>query len=351
MSLIKQRVRELSRYEVPQDAQMVKLNQNEFPRDVPDQFKREILARLAAASWQRYPDGEAGALVTAIAAYAGVPAECVLVGNASNELIQTVISATCESGDTIVTVTPGFAVYSRVARILGACVREVPLRADFSCDPEALVAAAHGARLVIFATPNNPTGTWMAVSDIEELVARVDCLVCVDEAYFEFHGETALPLLRSYSNLVLLRTFSKALRLAGARLGYLLGPPQVVAELAKARLPFSVGILQQIAGEVMLAHRKLLEKEIQEVVCQREELLAVLPSISGVQAVPSRANFVLFRHQAVPAATLFSALRRRGVLVRSFGDALSDWLRVTVGTPAENQAFLAALRASLVELA
>lgn len=351
MSLIKQCVRELSCYEVPQDAQMVKLNQNEFPRDVPEEIKKEILARLAATSWQRYPNGQAGELVTAIASYAGVPAECVLVGNASNELIQTVIAATCDSGDSIVTVTPGFAMYSRVARILGTGVREVPLRPDFTFDPEALVAAAHGARLVIFGTPNNPTGTWMAVSDIEDLVARVDCLVCVDEAYFEFHGETALPLLRRYGNLVLLRTFSKALRLAGLRLGYLLGPPQPVAELAKARLPFSVGILQQIAGEVMLAHRDVLEQEIQEVVRQREELLAALPHISGVQAVPSRANFVLFRHQAVPSAMLFSALRRRGILVRSFGGALSDWLRVSVGTPAENQAFLAALRASLAELA
>jgi histidinol-phosphate aminotransferase len=349
MSLIKQRVRELPRYEVPQDGDVVKLNQNEFPHDLPEPIKGEILARLAETPWQRYPDGQALGLMAAVAAYAGVPQECVLLGNASNELIQTVIAATCDSGDYIVTVTPGFAVYGRVAATLGVGVREVPLRADFSFDAEAMVAAASGARVVIFASPNNPTGTWLPVAEIEELVARVDCLVCVDEAYFEFHGETALPLMRNYGNLVLLRTFSKALRLAGIRLGYLLGPPQVVAEMAKARLPFSVGILQQIAGEVVLAHRQLLDQEIREVVQQREELVAALQGVAGVEAIRSRANFVLFRHQQVPASDLFAALRRRGVLVRAFGGVLSDWLRVTVGTGRETKAFLQALSAALTE--
>ncbi len=351
MSLIKLAVRELPRYEVPQDGGVVKLNQNEFPRDLPEPIKGEILARLAETPWQRYPDGEATTLVAALAAYAGVSKECVLVGNASNELIQTVIAATCDSGDSIVTVTPGFAVYGRVARTLGVKVHEVPLRPDFSFDPEALVATAAGARVVIFASPNNPTGTWLPVADIQELAARVECLVCVDEAYFEFHGETALPLLRNYGNLVLLRTFSKAFRLAGARLGYLLGPPQVVADLAKARLPFSVGILQQIAGEVVMAHHELLRQEIQQVVQQREELIGALQATEGVEAVPSRANFVLFRHQTVSAPVLFAALRRRGVLVRAFGGALSQWLRVTVGTPAETQTFLQALADAIAECA
>lgn len=349
MSLIKRAVRELPRYEVPQDGRVVKLNQNEFPRDLPELIKREVLRRLAETPWQRYPDGEAANLVSALAGYAGVSKECVLVGNASNELIQTVIAATCESGDSIVTVTPGFAVYGRVASTLGVQVQEVPLRPDFSFDPEALVAAAAAARAVIFANPNNPTGTWLPVVDIEELAARVECLVCVDEAYFEFHGETALPLLRNYGNLVLLRTFSKAFRLAGVRLGYLLGPPHVVADLAKARLPFSVGVLQQIAGEVVIAHHQLLGEEIQQVVQQREELIAALQGIEGMEVVRSRANFVLFRHRNVPAPVLFAALRRRGVLVRAFGGILSQWLRVTVGTPAETQAFLQAVAHALAE--
>ncbi len=351
MRLIKERVRALPRYEVPQEGQLVKLNQNEFPADVPEVVKQEVLARLASTPWQRYPDGQAAELTRAIAGYAGVSPECVLVGNASNELIQAVVAATCESGDRVVTVTPGFAVYSRVASILGAEVREVPLRPDFSFDAEAMAEAALGADLVIFASPNNPTGTWMPSTALAQLVPTCKCLVCVDEAYFEFHGETALPLLNGHDNLVILRTFSKAWRLAGFRLGYLLGPAAVVAEIAKAKLPFSVGILQQIAGQVLLAHKELLERAIAEVVDQREKLYAQLQGVAGLEVVPSRANFLLFRHQEVPAARLFVALRRRGVLVRSFGGTLSQWLRVTVGTARENRSFVQALVACLEELA
>ncbi|MDZ7393281.1 MAG: histidinol-phosphate transaminase [candidate division KSB1 bacterium] len=350
MTLIKQQVLALSRYEVPQEQQIVKLNQNEFPADVPEPVKQEILARLAATAWQRYPDGQAKELTKAIAEYVEVPAEWVLVGNASNELIQAVVAATCESGDVMVTVSPGFAVYSRVATTLGVSVREVPLREDFSFDAEAMAEAAQGTRLVIFASPNNPTGTSMLPDEMERLVARVDCLVCVDEAYFEFHGESAVPLLRHHGNLVVLRTFSKGWRLAGLRLGYLVGPPGLVAEIGKARLPFSVGVFQQVAGQVVLAHRTLMQQATREVVNQREKLLTRLQQMRGLVVVPSRANFLLFRHEHVPATRLFGALRERGVLVRSFGGALSQWLRVTIGTAAENQQFVAALSASLEEL-
>ena len=257
MSTIKPNIAALREYVVEQDLGRIKLNQNESPGDLPRFLKDQILGQLESIDWNRYPPGDAHALISAVADYRNFPASGILVGNGSNEMIQTLVYSTCDTGHSIVTVKPGFSVYKRVADIMNIAVVEVPLDDDFNFDIDALVNAGQDARIMFLATPNNPTGTSLSVNRVKGIAESVPCIVAVDEAYFEFSEQTAQPLISELDNIIILRTFSKALRLAGFRLGYMLGPETLIKGLRKARLPFSVGFFQQIAGEIMLKHKSL----------------------------------------------------------------------------------------------
>ena len=352
MSLIKPSVSGLEAYAVAQDLDCVKLNQNESPDDLPPEVKQAIFARLARIPWNRYPPQDAPELRRRLSDLNGHPAEGILVGNASNELIQAIVSAVCAPGDFLVTVRPGFAVYKRVAAVLGIGVAEAPLRKDFAFDVDGIIARARGAKLVILASPNNPTGTALDIADVEKLAGALTGMVAIDEAYFEFHGRTARPLIERFENLVVLRTFSKAMGLAGLRLGYLLGRPAVVRDLEKAKLPFSVGALQQAAALEMLDRPDLIERRVRTVIAERDRLVEELRLIPGVVPIPSRANFVLFELTDQPASEIHERLRGDGVLVRRLGGPeLENKLRVTVGTAAENGAFLTCLRRACGEAA
>lgn len=352
MSLIRPSVSALEAYAVAQDRDCVKLNQNESPDDIPPEVKQAVFARLARIPWNRYPPQDAAELRRRLAEVNGHPADGILVGNASNEIIQAVVSAVCAPGDVLVTVRPGFAIYKRVAAVLDVGVVEAPLGQGFSFDVGEIIARANGARLVILASPNNPTGTALGIADVERLVGAASGLVAVDEAYFEFHGLTARPLIERFENLVILRTFSKAMGLAGLRLGYLLGRPALVRQIDKAKLPFSVGVLQQAAALELLDRPALVERRVRTVVAERDRLTEELRRVPGVVPIPSRANFVLFALTDQPAATIYERLLRLGVLVRRLGGPeLENKLRVTVGTAAENDAFLAGLRRVCGEVA
>ncbi len=344
MSPVKRAVRLLEEYAVCQDPCPVKLNQNESPLDLPPELKQAALARLSRVPWNRYPAAAAAGLTERLSDYAGFPADGILVGNGSNELIQALITAVCDSGDALVTVSPGFSVYKRVGAAMNVRALEVPLREDFSFDVEAIIERGRAARLVILASPNNPTGTVLGLDDIDRLAGSVAGLVAVDEAYYEFHGQTAVPLIAGRENLVVLRTLSKALGLAGLRLGYLLGGPGIVRDLNKAKLPFSVGILQQAAALEILERKPLVEGLVREIVRERDRLFEEMRRLPGIVPFPSRANFILFESRAVPAADVFRRLIDGGVLIRPFsGPLLENKLRVTVGTAGENSAFLSCL--------
>jgi len=345
MSLIKSDVIRLPAYVVAQEGARVKLNQNETPWDMVSDLKDRVLNELNRREWNRYPSGGAENLREAIARYTQHPASGIIVGNGSNELIQMLASALCSTGDRIVTVEPGFAVYERVASVMGVQAVKVPLREDFSFDTSALLDAGRGARLMFLACPNSPTGTMLSVSDIEKIAGRFSGMVAVDEAYFEFSCQTAQPLLASRDNLVILRTFSKAMGLAGLRLGYLMARADTARELEKAKLPFSVGVLQQIAGEMILSQPQVIESRVNAVVAERERTFRALQKLPGLRPIPSRANFILFASRLRPAAELYQKLKQEGILVRPFDSpALADMLRVTIGEKEENDLFLSALR-------
>lgn len=341
MTRVKSSVVNLKSYRVAQDSAVVKLNQNESPIDVPDKVKRETSRRLRELNWNRYPTSPPDSLAGRIADYTSFASAGIVVGNGSNELIQMVIQATCDSGDTILVVEPGFSVYERVASIMNINIRRVPLNGDLSFDPPSIIDAAKAAKLIILASPNNPTGTALNLDAVEEIATAGDCILGVDEAYYEFHRQSAQKLIDRLDNVVVIRTFSKALSLAGIRLGYLLGNERIVEQLEKAKLPFSVGIFQQVAGEVILENVEFIRDNVERIVRERDRLLAELKEVDGVIPYPSRTNFILFEVKGVEAGELLQALYAKGVLLRSFdGPRLRNMLRVTVGLPEENDVFL-----------
>ncbi|MFP4081129.1 MAG: histidinol-phosphate transaminase [Candidatus Aminicenantes bacterium] len=339
--MIKEAVLKLGGYSVAQDFSRVKLNQNESPVDIPTEVKEEILRRLKAVHWNRYPPSEADSLIQKIAHYAGCSTSRVMVGSGSNELIQAFIYAVCDSGDSILVVQPGFSIYKRVAKVMNINVVEVPLKEDFSFDVEAIIEREKKAKLVILASPHNPTGTALKFEEIKRIALNFNGMVAVDEAYYGFHRETAQGLIDELNNIVIFRTFSKALGLAGIRLGYLLGREETVRELLKSRLPFSPGIFQQVAGEVALEKIKVIEQNVDRIIEERERLFRRLKEIRHIQPIPSHANFLLFESKHWSGKELYERLYENGVVVRYFHVLrLKNMLRVTVGTPEENDIFL-----------
>jgi histidinol-phosphate aminotransferase len=350
MNILRPHVDKLGAYAVDQDLSLVKLNQNESPEDVPERVKEDVFERLRRAGWNRYPEGGPAALEEKLSVYTGFPIGGILAGNGSNELIQATLAATCEPGDRIVTVRPGFAVYKRVAGILSIGIDEVPLEEGFAYDAEAILERARGARALVLASPNNPTGTSLTPEAAARIVREFAGLVVIDEAYYEFLGRSVQGLVAGRENLVILRTASKALRLAGIRLGYLLGDEAVVAGIAKAKLPFSVGLFARIAAETILDHRAEVDEAVRRIVAERDRVFLELNRIPGISPVPSSANFILFGTGDMTARALFEKLRSRGVLLRPFDDpSLAKHLRATIGTRGENDAFLGALKDVVAE--
>ena len=343
---LRQEALESSAYHVAGASGMVKLDAMENPYGLPPAV-REELGRLAAhAALNRYPDAQASSLRAALRKSMDVPEDMeLMLGNGSDELIQVLALACARPGAAMLGVEPSFAMYPIVARACGMRFVGVPLRTDFSLDVEAVSAAVRREQpaLVFIAYPNNPTGNLFDVQAIERVIEAAPGIVVVDEAYHPFAQASFLPRLREYPQLLVMRTLSK-LGLAGLRLGVLAGAPAWIAELNKLRLPYNVNVLTQLFAEHILKHDDVLREQAAAIRASRTQLFERLRQMSGVQAYPSDANFILLR---VPGAdAVFEALKRKGVLVKKLAvshDALRNCLRVTVGTPEENEAFLQAL--------
>lgn len=349
LSQIRPQVRALTGYHVAVPPHTIKLNQNESSLELPAAIKDAILKRLRLLPWSRYSGHTTSELHAALRKALSLPTEVgVVTGNGSNELIQALLLAVLEKDTKIVLPVPTFLLYRQIATILGAMVVEVPLRADLTCDVERLMEAVERAqaKAVVLARPNNPTGTVMSVQGVERLLGSTECLVVVDEAYHEFAADTVLSLLPGYDNLVVLRTFSKALRSAGLRIGYLVAQASLAEQIAKVLPPFNMGIMSSEAALEILAHRELLRPGIEETISQRSWLFGELQRIDGITPFPSQANFVCFRTTKQPRL-VFDRLLEQGILVRDVSGypMLAECLRVTVGSPEENRAFVTALRA------
>lgn len=350
LALVKPAVRAQTAYVLPALAAPRKLNQNESPLDLPEELKARILARAAALPWHRYPAFVPALLQGVLASRAGWVADGVLVGNGSNELIQAVLSVALGAGDVVVAPAPTFALYRLLTAVLGGRYEPVPLGPGFKYDVDGLIARARAteARVVILNSPNNPTGSALPEGAVERVLAETQALVVCDEAYQEFGGPSAVPLLALSSRVVVLRTFSKAMGLAGLRFGYALTHPALAREIAKAKLPYNVNALTLVAAEEVLADDRVLAERVAAVIAERERVIGALRELPGLEVYPSQANFFVIRCRSVAAREVFARLHQEfGILVRDIAGpgALEQCLRISVGTREDMDAVTAALRA------
>ena len=349
---VRPEVQALKAYHVPDAAGYVKLDAMENPYGWPAPVVDAWLEALRAVSLNRYPDSGAAELKAQLRATFAIPGGSeVLLGNGSDELIQMILMAVAGPGRVVLAPEPTFSMYKIISNSVGLLYHGVPLKADFSLDlPATLAAIAELQPAVVFiAYPSNPTGNLFAREDIRAIIEAAPGIVVVDEAYSAFCDGSFFADLARYPQLLILRTVSK-LGLAGLRLGFLVGGDDWLHELDKIRLPYNINVLTQASAQFALSHYPVLLDQTRRIRAEREKLAADLTALAGVTPFPSQANFILFRVAAGRAPELFQRLKDQRVLIKSLHGvhpALHDCLRVTVGTPEENQAFITALRAAL----
>ena len=344
-SLLREDLRLLQPYQTHVVAGNVRMDCNENPFCWPEGMREELFAREIA--FNRYPDGEARALREAIAAYNRVEAEEVLVGNGSDELIQIILQTFGGRGRALMIHPPTFAMYQAAAAITATSLVEVPLISGTKLDLEGMLKAlAENERIkvIIICNPNNPTGSLFPREEILRLVQNTEALVIVDEAYFEFSGETLIDVIRDYPNILIMRTFSKAFGMAALRLGYVVGCRELITDLNRVRQPFNVNAFSQQAGILALKYLSAYQSQIQVLKNEIQGLYAELAQIPNIQVLPTHANFLLVHS---PAARIISEkLNQAGFTTRYLANpkGVGESFRLSAALPEENRAFLQVLK-------
>lgn len=345
--LIRPEILALSAYPVPSSAGFVKLDAMENPYAFPPELKPALMEHLATASLNRYPDASASELRGAIREAMNIPDTLeIVLGNGSDEIIQMIAVACAKPGAALLSFEPSFVMFRMIATFCGLDYVGVSLTNDFAIDIVATRAAIkqHRPAVTFIAYPNNPTGNLFDRDAIREIIKLSPGLVVIDEAYFAFSNDSFLDEIANFPNAVLMRTVSK-LGLAGLRLGFLAGRSEWIREFDKVRLPYNVNSLTQAAATFALRHYDALLAQAAILCIERSQLLTALRAIPDVAVFPSEANFVLLRMP--DSEKTFKALLSRKILVKHTNAShvlLGNTLRVTIGTPAENAAFVSALR-------
>ncbi len=348
LELINAPVRALKAYHLEHDDSPIKLNQNENPFDWPQSVKDEVAEFCRTRSWNRYPTFIPQELRALLAEYTGVSAENVIAGNGSNEMLLVLLLALAGKGKKVITVQPTFTVYQLLSRGLGADLMSLYLDADLHFNVDAIVDACEqnpGAMLIL-CSPNNPTGATLSEAQIREILAAHQGFCLLDQAYIEFGGYNAVPLIAEYPNLIVTRTFSKAFSGAGLRFGYMLGTKEVIAEINKIKLPYNINYFSENVAKIMLSHRAEFLATVSLLIEERKALFAELSKLPFDDVYPSEANFIMVRLREDRKDTYFAHLKAAGILIRDVSayPMLCGCLRISIGTPAENAAFLAATK-------
>ncbi len=353
MQRIRQDVQSMHAYAIQDSVGMVKLDAMENPHSLPPELQKALGERLGALALNRYPGERVNELRHALAAYVAMPeGSDIMLGNGSDELISLLAMACDVPGASILSPLPGFVMYAMSAQLQGLAFHGVPLTADFELDEAAMLAAiaAHKPSIVYLAYPNNPTGNLWNDDTIEKIVLAQGAqggLVVMDEAYQPFASRSYIDRITRHSHVLLMRTLSK-FGLAGVRLGYMVGPKALVAEIDKVRPPYNISLLNCECALFALEHAEVFAAQAKDLREQRTRLLSALADLPGVQPFPSEANMILTR---VPdAAKTFDGLKAHKVLVKNVSKMhplLANCLRLTVGTAQENDLMLAALKESL----
>jgi histidinol-phosphate aminotransferase len=347
-SIFRKEVLAMSAYKVADAHGLIKLDAMENPYTWPEDIKTAWLDVLKDCELNRYPDPEARQLTQTIKRLNQIADRFdVLLGNGSDEIIQLLLMA-LPSTASVLAPAPGFVMYKQLSDCLGLNYLGIPLLADsFDLDLPAMLAAIdhHQPAVIFLAYPNNPTGNLFSAASILEIIKAAKGLVVIDEAYAPFADASFIDALNDHDNLLVMRTVSK-LGLAGLRLGYLIGHPLIIEQLHKIRLPYNINSLTQLSVDFALSNKALFDQQTQAICAERAVVLKQLNELPGITAYPSAANFILFRTPKGKATDIFMSIKQQGVLIKNMsaqGGLLSDCLRVTIGKPEENKAFLTAL--------
>ncbi len=343
---IRPEIQKLTAYHVPDPGDAIKLDAMENPYQWDAELIQKWLQTLQTAAINRYPDPTAHEVKQQLRQRMQIPDKMdVLLGNGSDELIQMLILSLNGNGRVLLAPEPSFVMYRLIAQIVGMQYIGVPLEAnDFKLNMFAMLEAieTHQPALIFLAYPNNPTGNAFPTSDIETIIENSTGIVVIDEAYAPFADNTFMTRLEEYPNLLVMRNVSK-LVLSGLRLGLLAGSYEWLEQIDKTRLPYNINVLSQLSAVFALQHYAVLEKQTQQIKADRADLFKHLNAIDGVQVWTSQTNFILFR--VANAQVVFEHLKKQGILIKCLQGShplLDNCLRVTVGTPDENKAFLQA---------
>lgn len=342
---VSKRALELESYKVEPNIQGIALDKNEIPWGLNDNVEKALINRIKAMELNRYPDNSCTDLKKAVSRYTAVDAESICIGNGSDELIHMALQAFIDPGDVIAVQNPTFSMYKIYGTICSARIWEYNLDSNFEMKLDEFINCLQREKpkIVFLCNPNNPTGIKLELQEIEEVLKRVDGIVIVDEAYFEFSGLTAAGLLPDYENLIILRTFSKALGLAGLRIGYMLASPAVISCIERVRSPFNVNTFAQAAAAEVLGNMGKVTERVEMLKSERKRLTALLKELGGLQCFESWSNFILLRSGS--AGGIHKRLQEAGIYVRSFSNpVLKDCLRITIGSPSENDSFYEAVK-------
>lgn len=351
--IIRPQVLAASAYQISDPGDCIKLDAMENPYSLPETLQAELAHLLSGAALNRYPDPSARALKVQLRTTLGLADDQpLLLGNGSDELIQLIAMAVAGPDVTLMAPEPSFVMYRLIAEAVGCRFTGVPLQADdFSLNLDAMLESIERDQpaVIFLAWPNNPTANLFDRTAVERIISAAPGLVVLDEAYHAFADDSFLPALTGCDNLVVLRTLSK-LGLAGLRIGIMAGAGEWLEQFDKLRLPYNLGVLNQVAATTVLAHHDVLDGQVRAILQERERLQSALASLPGIRVWPSATNFLLFRLESGGAETVFNALLDQGVLIKKLHGShplLDNCLRVTVGTPQENDRFLEVLRRCL----
>lgn len=362
-SLVRDEIKAMHSYHVPDSSGFLKLDAMENPNSWPGSIEKAWLEKLKSVDVNRYPDPSCRELKAGIrnllkldALEASAELELdILLGNGSDEIIQILAMALATKERGILGVEPSFVMYRMISSFVGVEYHSVDLKNDFSLDLPATLAAVreHNPAIVFLAAPNNPTGNVFPEDEIAQIIESASGLVVLDEAYMAFTDSDLLGFLTRYPNVVVMRTFSKV-GLAGLRLGFLIGAKAWLAQFEKLRLPYNINVLTQASASLAIEHYDMLTAQCDGLKAARAGLFDRLSEMSQLDVFDSEANFILVRSLNAPARDVFEAMKSEGVLIKCLDGAhplLDNCLRLTVGSPKENQLMVEALKRVFLKLA
>jgi len=323
----------------------IKLNQNESPYDWPRALKEQVLARAVERPWNIYPDFESQALRGALAAAYGLAPENIHVGNGSNELLAATIGAFVGPGTPVIFPRPTFTLYEKLVTIAGGLPMPIEFEPDSGLLPlDEILARANENAVVIVCSPNNPTGGVLPDGGLQALIDS-GAMVLFDRAYGDFANDT-FPAL--HPRLITFSTFSKAWGLAALRIGWVATTAENAREIRKVKLPYSLNAISEMAATIALENRAMRDANVARIVGERERVIAEMQKLPRIKLFPTKANFVTFRAER-NSKEIFEALFARGILVRDVSayPRLANCLRISIGSPEQNDRMLAALKESV----